>query len=166
MKTSLLTDFVIDQETNTIRIVREFAAPLEQVWAAWTQSALLDQWWAPKPWRVQTKSMDFVPGGSWLYAMIGPNGETHWSKAVFREIDPMRRYSSLDAFCDEWGNVKPEMPRATWENEFTPLGNATQVRLCLQYETLAELQQIVAMGFEEGITSSLRNLDAYLAAQR
>ena len=48
-KTILLMDFSVDKENKRISVKREFAAPLSRVWAAWTESELLDQWWAPKP---------------------------------------------------------------------------------------------------------------------
>ncbi|MDZ7624970.1 MAG: SRPBCC domain-containing protein [Ignavibacteriaceae bacterium] len=60
-------DFIVDKQNNKVKVTREFAAPLSKVWAAWTQSELLDQWWAPKPWKAKTKEMEFKEGGHWLY---------------------------------------------------------------------------------------------------
>ena len=74
MKTSLVMNFSVDKENNRVNVEREFAAPVGKVWAAWTQQELLDQWWAPRPWKARTKSMDFREGGTWLYAMVGPRG--------------------------------------------------------------------------------------------
>ncbi|MDQ3073423.1 MAG: SRPBCC domain-containing protein, partial [Bacteroidota bacterium] len=60
-----------DAKNNRLQITREFAAPVEQVWNAWTNSEILDLWWAPKPWKTETKSMNFSVGGRWLYSMAG-----------------------------------------------------------------------------------------------
>ena len=60
MNTNLLFDFTVNKETNTIHVKREFAANLHFVWDAWTKPELLDLWWAPKPYRTVTKSMDLV----------------------------------------------------------------------------------------------------------
>ena len=79
MTSQLAFDFIIDKENNTITVSREFAAELPLVWDAYTKSEMLDQWWAPKPWKARTKSMDFREGGFWHYAMVGPNGEEHWA---------------------------------------------------------------------------------------
>ncbi len=38
-------------KNKQLKITRDFDAPVKQVWNAWTQSELLDQWWAPKPWK-------------------------------------------------------------------------------------------------------------------
>lgn len=74
MKTNLLIDFSVDKQKNNIQVKREFTAPLNKVWEAWTESQLLNQWWAPKPYKAKTKVMDFREGGYWLYSMEGPEG--------------------------------------------------------------------------------------------
>ena len=76
---NLLFDFTVDKAANTIYITREFAADLDLVWDAFTKAEILDQWMAPKPWRVQTKEMDFREGGRWLYAMISTENVARWS---------------------------------------------------------------------------------------
>ena len=47
-----------------IKVTREFDAPLDKVWKAWTEQELLDQWWAPLPWTSKTIKMDFRNGGA------------------------------------------------------------------------------------------------------
>ena len=83
MKSNLLMNFTIDKENKTVNINREFRASIDNVWAAWTEPEILDQWWAPAPWKSKTKSMDFKVGGRRLYAMIGPEGEEHWAIADY-----------------------------------------------------------------------------------
>ena len=77
MKNELITNFTVDKAEKKVMIKREFAAPKKHVCAACTEPELLDQWWAPKPWKSETKSMDFSEGGRRLYAMVGPEGEEH-----------------------------------------------------------------------------------------
>ena len=64
-----------DFDKKSIVVSREFNAPVEEVWQAYTDPKILDQWWGPAPWRAETKHMDFRVGGFWLYVMIGPQGE-------------------------------------------------------------------------------------------
>ena len=56
-------EFIVNKETNTVSITKEFDAPRDLVWDAYTKPELLDQWWAPKPMRSQTKVMEFKEGG-------------------------------------------------------------------------------------------------------
>src|SRR5688572_6195752 len=111
MKQSLFMNFLVNKENKQIKVEREFDAPLNLVWAAWTESEILDQWWAPKPWKTETKEMNFTEGGYWLYAMKGPEGEVHWCRADYQSIKPLKSFSGLDAFCDEAGNVNTDLPR-------------------------------------------------------
>lgn len=160
MKTSLLTNFSVDKENKKISVEREFAASVAKVWDAWTKSDILNQWWAPKPWKARTKSMDFREGGSWLYAMVGPEGEEHWAKFEYESIKPQKSFSGQDAFCDPEGNINTEFPRSKWGNEFKESGNSTIVSILITYDKLADLEAIIKMGFKEGFLSAMENLDA------
>lgn len=75
MKATLLSEFLVDKENNTLTLRREFAAPRQMVWDCYTKQELLDQWFAPRPMTTKTKSMDFSPGGHWIYGMIAPDGQ-------------------------------------------------------------------------------------------
>ncbi|GGM74971.1 hypothetical protein GCM10010967_03080 [Dyadobacter beijingensis] len=162
MNSNLVMNFSVDKENNRVNVEREFAAPVGKVWAAWTQSELLDQWWAPRPWKARTKSMDFREGGTWLYAMVGPEGEEHWSKADYLTINAQKSFSAIDAFCDSEGNLSPDFARSTWTNTFTEADGKTTVSVSIQYDKYEDIQQIMEMGFKEGFTMALGNLDELL----
>ncbi|HSC54946.1 MAG TPA: SRPBCC domain-containing protein [Phnomibacter sp.] len=165
MTSHLLFNFTVNKENNTIHVQREFAAELGLVWSAWTEPELLDQWWAPKPYRTKTKSMDFREGGTWLYAMISPQDEAHWCKADYQKIVPHQQYQATDAFCDEEGNPTPDWPRSTWTNNFSAGAEKTTVDIVIAYQQLADLEKFISLGFKEGFTMALGNLDEYLEAQ-
>lgn len=103
MNNNLFFDFTVNKEDNTIVITREFNANIELVWKAWTEAELLNQWWAPKPFHIETKTLDLKIGGQWLYAMVSPKNEKFWCKADYKKIEPQMLLSWLDAFCDENG---------------------------------------------------------------
>ena len=165
MKSNLKFDFTVNKENNTVNVSREFAANLELVWEAWTTPEILDQWWAPKPYRTETKSMDFREGGMWLYAMVSPENVKHWCKNDYHKIVHQSMFSGLDAFCDEKGEVNKSMPRTFWTNTFNEQGETTTVNIVAQYDSLADLEKVIKMGFKEGFTMALENLDQYIEAQ-
>lgn len=165
MNPHLQFDFTVNKENKTVNVTREFAANLQLVWDAWTKPELLDLWWAPKPYVNKTKLMDFREGGTWLYAMISPEGETHWCLNNYKKIDHLKGFSGLDAFCDEKGNINMDFPRTLWSNTFAANAHTTTVSIVAQYEKLEDLEKIIAMGFKEGFTMALGNLDQYLEAQ-
>lgn len=165
MNSILQFDFQVNKDNNTIVIKREFAADKGTVWSAWTTAEILDQWWAPKPYKNQTKSMDCRSGGTWLYCMISPENHAHWCRFDYNEVVPYDYYNGKDAFCDEDGNVNPHMPSNHWHNKFLTKGEHTLVDMLLSFDTFDDLERIIKMGFKEGFTMGLENLDQYLSGQ-
>ncbi len=163
MKSGLLFDFNVNKENKTINVTREFAADKDTVWEAWTEKEILDQWWAPKPWKTDTKSMDFREGGRWLYAMRGPEGEEHWSFSDFTSVSPKDNYQFSDGFCDSEGNMNHEMPTSDWSISFKKSGNSTIVDVKITYGSLKDLEGFIEMGFKEGFTMAMENLDELFA---
>jgi uncharacterized glyoxalase superfamily protein PhnB/uncharacterized protein YndB with AHSA1/START domain len=162
MNSNLLFDFSVNKENNTIHVTRDFAANRSLVWDAWTKPELLDLWWAPKPFRTQTKSMDFKEGGMWLYCMISPENEVHWCKLDYKTIENQQSYSGLDGFCDEQGNLNEAFPRSLWNNVFSQNGENTTVNITIKYESLEDLEKIISYGFKEGFSMAMENLDQYI----
>lgn len=151
METKNKMEVVKNLQNKSIHISREFNAPLKTVWRAYTESELLDQWWAPKPWRAETKTMNFKEGGFWLYAMVGPDNTRHWGRMNYKVINPYKNIEGGDGFCDEHGNMNTELPLTKWNNIFTETAAGTKVEYELIFDTEEDLQKIVEMGFEEGV---------------
>ncbi|HEY8512742.1 MAG TPA: SRPBCC domain-containing protein [Cyclobacteriaceae bacterium] len=161
MKRSLLMNFSVDRDKRAIHVEREFAAPVEDVWAAWTQKELLDQWWAPKPYRTVTRSLEFRDGGIWFYSMVGPQNDTHWCRADYEDIRAPETFGIYDAFTDEKGNVNNEMPRSRWKIDFRSSDDdSTMVHIVIRYDKAEDIDKIIELGFREGFTAALENLDA------
>ena len=162
MSNNLKFDFIVDKENNTIVINREFDASIELVWEAWTNPEILEQWIAPKPWWAKTKTMDFREGGFWHYAMISPEGEKHWSRYDYQKIEHQKSIVELRGFSDESGTVNLNFPQTECTNVFNEINGKTLVTLKAQYGSKEVLEYIVTHGFEEGVASSLENLDILL----
>ena len=157
------TDVRKDIKARSILVAREFSAPLADVWRAYTEPELLDRWWGPAPWRAETKTMNFSPGGYWLYAMVGPENQRHWARMNYIAISHHRSIELADAFCDENGSVNHELPVSQGHMTFAATANGTRVEFKMVYATEEALRQIVEMGFAEGITACFDQLEALLA---
>ena len=162
MDNNLFFDFAVDKESKIIHIQREFNTNIPTIWKAWTQPVFLDKWWGPQPWRAETKSINFKEGGSWLYAMVSPEGEKHWSKTTFSSIEDEKYLSQTDAFTDENGNINPNFPQSIIKTTFSSFNNNVKVDMFIKYNTLEELEQTLNMGFQEGMTIDFKQLDALL----
>lgn len=164
MKSNLLFDFSVNKENNTIHVKREFNADLQLVWEAWTTAEALDQWWGPRPWKAETKTLDFREGGLWHYAMVGPEGEKHWSRADYISIIRKKSFTVKDGFCDENGKINPDFPQNLWTNNFSSKDDKTLVDILLTFDTPGDLEKTIEMGFKEGFTIGLQQLDELLSA--
>lgn len=165
MITTRETQYTADTANKRILVKRDFDASVEQVWKAWTQPELLDQWWAPKPWKAVTMRMDFRPGGSWMYYMQGPEGERHYCRADYTNITPNQQFTGSDAFTDENGKINTDMPTMQWDVRFSPDADGTRVNVVLGFDTVEDMNKIIEMGFKEGFAAAHKNLDELLAKQ-
>lgn len=160
MNPNLIFDFTLDKSAKTVYITREFNAELSLVWDAFTKPELLDQWVAPKPWSSKTKYMNFEVGGKRFYAMVSPEGLERWSIQEYTSISPKTNFKMYNAFADIDEN--PELPGSEWEYNFSEQNGITKVTIRIYNESLERLERMIAMGFKEGFTMSIENLEHLL----
>jgi len=154
-------DFVVDKESKTVSITKEFAFGLDLVWDAYTKPELLDQWWAPKPWMSRTKVLDFNVGGRRFYAMVSPEGDERWAVQKYSSITPKTNFKFFNAFSDENENL--ELPGSDWDLNFSEQNGRTKVSISIYNESLERLEKMIEMGVKEGIAGQLQNLEQLLA---
>src|SRR5580693_8917262 len=160
-KNDLLFDFTADKAAKTVFITREFDADLSLVWDAFTKAEILDQWVAPKPWISRTKFMEFKVGGRRFYAMVSPEGQERWAIQKYTSISPKTNFIMFNAFADKDEN--PELPGSDWDFNFSEQNEKTTVRITIYNESLARMEKMIEMGFTEGFTMSMNNLEDLLA---
>jgi uncharacterized protein YndB with AHSA1/START domain len=157
---NLQFDFTVDKTTKTVLITREFDAELSLVWDAFTTQEILDQWTAPAPWLSKTKYMNFVVGGKRFYAMVSPEGQERWSIQEYTSISPKTNFKMYNAFADANGN--PELLGSEWNYNFSEQNGITKVSISIYNESLERLEKMIEMGFTEGFTLTMKNLEELL----
>lgn len=160
MKNNLLFDFTVDKAAKTVFVSKEFAAGLSLVWDAFTKQEILDQWWAPKPWVSKTKFMDFKVGGRRFYAMVGPEGQEHWSIQEFTSVTPKTNFKMLNAFADKDAN--PDLPGSEWDLDFNEQNGITKVSITIYNDSIERMENMIEMGFQGGFTMTLNYLENLL----
>ncbi|MCJ8152593.1 SRPBCC domain-containing protein [Chryseobacterium sp. SSA4.19] len=151
-----------DFKANSIYVMTLFAADAVKVWNCFTQATLLDQWWAPEPWECRTVSQDFKEGGMWLYSMIGPAGEKQVAQMKYGEITEHRSFDVTTALCDETGKPDEDL-KAKWLFGFTGVEEGTKVTINIHFRSEEEMNKILEMGFEQGFTTGLKQLEEIIA---
>lgn len=154
-------EFIVNKETKTVSITKEFAAGLDLVWDAYTKAELLDQWWAPKPFLSRTKVLDFTVGGRRFYAMVGPDGGERWAVQKYTSITPKTNFKFFNAFADAEENL--QLPGSDWNFDFIDQGETTTVSVSIYNESLERMEMILASGFTEGVKAQLASLEELLA---
>lgn len=128
---------------------RVFDAPPAKVYKAWTEPALLRQWFVPRPWSLASVDQDLRPGGRANFVMRDPDGKDYPNEGVFLEIVANRRIVTTDAFTEGWiPSGKPFMVAQTTFGEL-PGGRTKYTARAMHWnaESKAEHEK---MGFHEG----------------
>ena len=108
--------------------------------------------------------MDFRVGGRWLYTMITDENvkPTRYSLAEFIEIQPKSSFTTKNSFSDENGNhADSGFTFSITKNSFKAGVGKTTVQIVKKMESLAQLEQFIAMGYKEGLAMGMSNLDEY-----
>ena len=146
-------------ETTTaqeIEITREYDAPRELVWRAWTEPEELVQWWGPSGWStpLDTVTMEVRPGGTFRLTSISAEGAEMPVVGVYREVVEPERL------------VLEEPPEHAWHEgsvstvTFTELGEGrTEVALRATIQTTAEMR----VAAERGMNGTLDRLAEHFA---
>ncbi|MEO5760653.1 MAG: SRPBCC family protein [Mesorhizobium sp.] len=137
--------------TNDRELVlgRIIDAPRDNVYRCWSDSKLLTQWFAPKPWTAPRAEMDVRTGGSSLVVMAGPDGNEFPNPGVFLEVIPGKKIVFTDAYTAAWEpSEKPFMTAVlTFEDEGE---GKTRYVVRVRHWSVADREQHEKMGFHEG----------------
>ena len=111
--------------------------------------------------------MNFEVGGRRFYAMVWPEGQEHWGVKKYTLINPKTNIKWLSSFTDKDENINAELPTSEWELNFSeqngPDGyRGTKLSIVIKNKTLADIEMIIQMGFKEGFTMTLNELENLL----
>ncbi|MCK2033519.1 MULTISPECIES: SRPBCC family protein [Microbacterium] len=157
-----VTDIITDAENLTMTVVADLAAPVERVWAAYTDPQQLERFWGPPGWPATFTQWDHTVGGRAVYTMNGPRGEKASGTWEFLEIDAPRSFTVLDSFADEEGTPDANLPSMRMTFTFEPTAEGTRMVNTSHFTSAEALEQVVAMGAVEGTRMAMAQLDAVL----
>jgi uncharacterized protein YndB with AHSA1/START domain len=135
-------------EGRDLVLTRIIDVPRDKVFKAWTDPALLKQWFAPMPWTTPSVETDVRVGGSTLIVMRGPDGNEFQYRGVYLEVVENERLVFTDAFTKAW--QPSEKPFMTIVLTFEDQGGQTKYTARVQHWTVADREAHEKMGFHEG----------------
>ena len=155
--TSQVLATVTTPTDREIRIVREFDAPRERVFAAFTDPALIPEWWGPRGTTTTVDTMDVRAGGAWRYITVDSDGNETAFRGVYREVTAPERIVQTWEWEGLPGHVSIETA------EFEDLGDRTRLVSTALYHTPEERDGMLASGMEGGMNETFQRLDELLA---
>ena len=151
-----------DLDALTLTIVAEFDAPVERVWQVWEDPRQLERWWGPPTWPATFTEHDFVAGGSSKYHMTGPEGEIAagwWDNVA---VEAPSRFQWVDGFSHDNGDRNLELPVVDAVVTIADVDGVTRMTTVSTFGSVEQLQQMVEMGMEEGMTLAMGQIDGLL----
>lgn len=153
-----------DLEACTLGIDAEFEATPERVWQLWADPRQLERWWGPPMWPATFTSHSLTPGGRMAYHMTGPDGERAHGWWEIVSVEPPRRIAFLDGFGNPDGSHNDALPVTRAEVVIEDIGGGrTRMSVDSTYATREALEEVLAMGMEEGLKAAVSQIDAILA---
>jgi uncharacterized protein YndB with AHSA1/START domain len=141
-------------------IYREFDAPRELVFKAFTDPKLLSQWMNPCNMTIHIDQFESVDGGAYHFTQTDPMGGKHVFRGVIHEVNAPKRLIRTFEYLNlpEKGHVVLDTLRL----EVMP-GNRTRLIIQSVFQSVTDRDGMVAAGMENGVTESYQLLDGLLA---
>jgi uncharacterized protein YndB with AHSA1/START domain len=145
---------------RTMTIERVIDAPVDRIWAAWTDPDSLPQWWGPDGFSCRTDRIDLREGGEWVFDMIGPDGTVYPNWHLYTRMTPNERIE----YTLHWGQDGPK--HADSVVTFEDRGGRTHVLMQMTFVTQEEHDNAKGFGAVELGLQTLGKLARAIGADR
>ena len=144
-----------DPATLTMTITSEFAAPVDRVWQLWADPRQLERWWGPPTHPATVADHDLSPGGKVSYFVTGPEGDRRHGWWDVRTVEAPRRL--------EFEMGDPNIPTMTVRVDLAERpGGGTRMMIRVAFASADDMDLLLGMGFDTGMTAALTQIDALL----
>jgi len=158
-----VTSVTKDPQALTMTVVADFAASLQRLWDAYADPRQIEQFWGPPTYPAKFTRHDMVAGGRAEYIMTGPEGDKspgHWD---FLSVDAPNGFEVTDGFSNQDGSDNTDMPTMRMTFAFEATDGGSRLTTTTFFGSAEQLEQLLAMGMEQGMTEAMGQIDAVLA---
>lgn len=148
-----------DLDERSIELTKIVDAPVDVVFAAFTDAAHIAKWWGPEGFGVASSTSEARPGGAFRIVMRGPDGTEYPVEGSYREIDVPHRLVTDSAAVGLDGE---KLLEAVTEVDLVDAGGKTEIRVRASARALVPHADANLAGMEAGWAQSLRCLDDYV----
>ncbi len=152
-----------DPEGLTMTLDAEFDASPDRVWQLWADPRQLERWWGPPTYPATVTAHDLRAGGRVEYHMTGPAGDQPRGYWEVLEAEAPRRLVFRDGFADADGRPNSDMPINDVRVAISDIGDGrTRMSIESIFPDAAAMEQLLAMGMEQGLTEAVGQIDGIL----
>jgi uncharacterized protein YndB with AHSA1/START domain len=153
-----------DTDALTMTMDAEFDASPDRVWQLWADPRQLERWWGPPTYPATFTKHDLSPGSRVEYHMTGPEGDQPKGYWDIVEVTPPHRLVVIDGFANDDGTPNDDFPRGEMlvTIEETDPGR-TRMSIESRFPSREAMEQVLAMGQEQGMVEALGQIDGILA---
>lgn len=155
-----ITAVTTDPEALTLQVVADFTVPVSRLWDAYLDPRQIERFWGPPTYPATFLRHDGFPGGVSNYCMTGPEGDRSCGYWEWVAVDAPHSFEVRDGFASEDGTPNAEMPSMRMVFEFSETALGSRLTTTTHFNSLEELEQLKAMGMEEGMTAAMGQIDA------
>jgi uncharacterized protein YndB with AHSA1/START domain len=163
MTTSSGTAKVTLPTDTQILITREFDAPKQLVYEAWTTPELVRRWWSGERGEMTVAEIDLRVGGRWRYAMVANEGLEVAFHGEFREIVPNERIVSTEAYE---GIPDPDEHASLNTLTLTEADGRTTLTVLVEHPTQEGRDMHINSGMEGGMQEAMDRLERVAVSLR
>jgi uncharacterized protein YndB with AHSA1/START domain len=157
--TSSRTATVTLPTDTQILITRDFSAPKDLVFKAYTTPELIERWWTAKRGSMKVCEVDLRVGGKWRYVMEAEGGFEVAFHGEYREIVPNERLVSTEVFEGAPVPEGVELPETLNTLTLEEVDGRTRMTLLVDAPDRTVRDAIVESGMEDGLQDALDLLE-------
>ena len=147
------TTFIAEPGTPQLRMEREFDAPRELLFRAYTEPELLEQWLGPCRFTMRVDTLEPRAAGRWRYVHIDEDGTEYGFSGVFH-ADPSPEAGIVQTWEFEGAPGHVSLETLTFEER----DGRTLVRANAVYQSVESRDAHIAHGMESGARESYERL--------
>lgn len=153
-----------DPAKLTLTVEAEFDAPPDRIWQLWSDPRQLERWWGPPTYPATVTSHDLRAGGRVEYHMTGPTGDQPRGFWDVVTVEPPNQLVFRDGIANDDGTPNEAFPRTEATVTITAVDDGrTRMSIQSQFPSTAAMEQMLAMGMEQGLAQAVGQIDAILA---
>lgn len=163
-----MTVTAVNKDANalTMTVDAEFDASPDRVWQLWADPRQLERWWGPPGYPATFTKHALAPGSHVVYHMTTPEGDQPKGFWDILETDPPHRLVISDGFANDDGTPNDAFGVGRMEVTIESVGGGrTRMSILNRFASTEQMEQLLAMGQEEGMRQAVGQIDAILAEE-